>query len=46
MTQCGIELRPGEAWHFIWRRSDDTEMGMRGVSGSFDPLAGYLRTMA
>ena len=28
---CEIDLRPGGAWHFVWRRADGTEMGMRGV---------------
>ncbi len=31
MPVCEIELRPGGAWHFAWRRSDGTEMEMRGV---------------
>lgn len=31
MTVCEIDLRPGGMWHFVWRRSDGTEMGMRGV---------------
>jgi uncharacterized protein YndB with AHSA1/START domain len=30
MPVCEIDLRPGGAWHFVWRRSDGTEMGMRG----------------
>jgi uncharacterized protein YndB with AHSA1/START domain len=31
MPICEIDLRPGGAWHFVWRRSDGTEMEMRGV---------------
>jgi uncharacterized protein YndB with AHSA1/START domain len=31
MPVCEIDLRAGGAWHFVWRRSDGTEMGMRGV---------------
>jgi uncharacterized protein YndB with AHSA1/START domain len=31
MPVCEIDLRPGRAWHFVWRRPDGTEMGMRGV---------------
>ena len=31
MPVCEIDLRPGGAWHFVWRRSDGTEMEMRGV---------------
>jgi uncharacterized protein YndB with AHSA1/START domain len=30
MPVCEIDLRPGGAWHFVWRRSDGTEMEMRG----------------
>ncbi len=31
MPVCEIDLRPGGAWHFVWRHSDETEMAMRGV---------------
>ena len=31
MPVCEIDLRPGGAWHFVWRKSDGTEMEMRGV---------------
>jgi uncharacterized protein YndB with AHSA1/START domain len=31
MPVCEVELRVGGAWHFVWRRSDGTEMAMRGV---------------
>ena len=31
MPICEIDLRVGGAWHFVWRRSDGTEMEMRGV---------------
>jgi uncharacterized protein YndB with AHSA1/START domain len=31
MPVCEVDLRPGGAWHFIWRRSDGTELSMRGV---------------
>jgi len=31
MPVCEIDLRPGGAWHFVWRKSDGTEMAMRGV---------------
>ena len=31
MPVCEIDLRPGGAWHFVWRHSDGTEMEMRGV---------------
>ena len=31
MPICEIDLRPGGAWHLVWRRSDGTEMEMRGL---------------
>ena len=31
MPVCEIDLRPGGAWRFVWRRADGTEMAMRGV---------------
>jgi uncharacterized protein YndB with AHSA1/START domain len=31
MPVCEIDLRPGGAWHFVWRKSDGTEMAMSGV---------------
>jgi len=31
MPVCEIDLREGGTWHFVWRRSNGTEMGMRGV---------------
>jgi uncharacterized protein YndB with AHSA1/START domain len=31
MPVCEIDLRPGGAWHFVWRRTDGTEMPMRGA---------------
>ena len=30
MPVCEIDLRPGGAWRFVWRRADGTEMEMRG----------------
>jgi uncharacterized protein YndB with AHSA1/START domain len=37
MPVCEIDLRPGGAWHFVWRRSDGTEMDMRGVYREIKP---------
>ena len=37
MPVCEIDLRPGGAWHYIWRRSDGTEMGMRGAYREITP---------
>jgi uncharacterized protein YndB with AHSA1/START domain len=30
MPVCEIDLRPGGEWHFTWRRSDGSELDMRG----------------
>jgi len=30
MPVCEVDLRPGGAWPFVWRRADGTEMEMRG----------------
>lgn len=30
MPVCEIDLRVGGSWHFVWRKSDGTEMEMRG----------------
>lgn len=37
MPVCEIDLRPGGAWHFVWRRSDGTEMEMRGTYREIAP---------
>jgi uncharacterized protein YndB with AHSA1/START domain len=31
MPVCEVDLRPGGGWHFVWRRGDGSELGMRGV---------------
>ena len=31
MPVCEIDLRPGGAWRFVWRKDDGTEMEMTGV---------------
>ena len=31
MPVCEIDLRPGGEWHFVWRKSDGSEMEMRGA---------------
>ena len=31
MPVCEIDLRPGGGWHFVWRKTDGTEMDMRGA---------------
>jgi uncharacterized protein YndB with AHSA1/START domain len=37
MPVCEIDLRPGGAWHFVWRRRDGTEMEMRGTYREVTP---------
>jgi uncharacterized protein YndB with AHSA1/START domain len=37
MPVCEIDLRPGGAWHFVWRRADGTEMAMSGVYKEVTP---------
>jgi uncharacterized protein YndB with AHSA1/START domain len=31
MTISELDLRPGGAWHFVWRRCNGSKMEMRGV---------------
>jgi uncharacterized protein YndB with AHSA1/START domain len=31
MPVCEIDLRVGGTWHFVWRKSDGTEMAMTGT---------------
>jgi uncharacterized protein YndB with AHSA1/START domain len=44
MPICEIDLRPGGAWHWVWRRSDGTEMGMRGVYREVTPPERLVNT--
>lgn len=37
MPVCEIDLRPGGAYRYVWRRSDGTEMGMGGVYKEITP---------
>jgi uncharacterized protein YndB with AHSA1/START domain len=37
MPVCEIDLRAGGEWHYVWRRSDGTEMEMRGVYREVTP---------
>ena len=30
MPVCEIDLRPGGAWRFVWRKGDDEELAMQG----------------
>jgi len=44
MPVCEIDLRPGGAWHFVWRRSDGTEMEMRGDYREVEPPERLVHT--
>jgi uncharacterized protein YndB with AHSA1/START domain len=37
MPVCEVDLRPGGAWHFVWRMADGTEMEMRGTYQEVSP---------
>jgi uncharacterized protein YndB with AHSA1/START domain len=36
MPVCEMDVRPGGTWHYVWRKSDGTEMAM---SGSYREVA-------
>ena len=44
MPVCEIDLRPGGAWHFLWRRADGSEMEMRGVYREIAPPERLVHT--
>ncbi len=44
MPVCEIDLRPGGEWHFVWRRSDGTEMGLHGVYREIAPPERLVNT--
>jgi uncharacterized protein YndB with AHSA1/START domain len=44
MPVCEVDLRPGGGWHFVWRRSDGTEMEMRGVYQEIVPPERLVET--
>lgn len=37
MPICEIDLRPGGAWRFVWRRDDGSELAMTGVYREIAP---------
>lgn len=37
MPVCEVDLRPGGAWHFVWRHNDGQEMEMHGVYKEVNP---------
>jgi uncharacterized protein YndB with AHSA1/START domain len=44
MPVCEIDLRPGGAWHWVWRGPDGTEMEMRGVYREVTPPERLVNT--
>jgi uncharacterized protein YndB with AHSA1/START domain len=44
MPVCEIDLRPGGAWRFVWRRSDGTEMAMHGEYREVTPPERLIST--
>ena len=44
MPVCEIDLRPGGSWHFVWRKSDGSEMAMRGAYHDVVPLQRVVST--
>lgn len=46
MPVCEIDLRPDGEWHFVWHRSDGSEMEMRGVYREITPPERLVSTEA
>ena len=46
MPVCEVDLRPGGEWHFVWRRSDEDELEMRGVYREIVPPERLVNTEA
>lgn len=44
MPVCGIDLRPGGKWHWVWRRTDGTEMEMNGEYREIVPPERLVQT--
>ncbi len=44
MPVCEIDLRPGGAWRFVWRRADGSEMSVRGVYREITPPERLVHT--
>jgi uncharacterized protein YndB with AHSA1/START domain len=46
MPVCEIDLRPGGAWHFVWRKNDGEEMAMNGEYREITPPERLVHTEA
>lgn len=44
MPVCEIDLRPGGKWHWVWRRTDGTEMEMTGEYREIVPPERLVQT--
>jgi uncharacterized protein YndB with AHSA1/START domain len=44
MPVCEIDLRPGGAWHYVWRQTDGATMEMRGVYREIVPPSRIVTT--
>ncbi len=44
MPVCEIDLRPGGAWRFVWRKADGAEMELRGVYREIVPPERVVQT--
>lgn len=44
MPVCEIDLRPGGAWRFVWRKSDGAEMVMTGLYREVTPPERVVHT--
>jgi uncharacterized protein YndB with AHSA1/START domain len=44
MPVCEVDLRPGGTWHFVWRRSDGSEMAMSGEYREVTPPRRLVHT--
>lgn len=46
MPVCEIDLRLGGEWHFVWRKADGEQFGMRGVYKEIVPPERLVNTEA
>ena len=44
MPICEIDLRPGGRWHYVWRKTDGTEMPMSGLYKEVTPPGRLVST--
>ena len=44
MPVCELDLRPGGAWRYVWRRADGTELALHGVVREVTPPERFVCT--